>query len=279
MGALDPVTKGYLTLRPAAAARTLARLDSLDTRAIFEAMPQQLAVSVLQHMSPRSAARCLVALPPKTAAEILARAPVLGAVAVLRVLQRDQMKVLLAAMPRPAATRLQLRMRYPETSIGAFVDADVITLTPDHRVGDALRLFRRNGQHSGHTIYVLDERRYLAGVVDLGDLLSQRDRSLVKHLLKPATVVLNARAALQTVADHPAWLTHDSLPVVRRDGVFQGVLWRAHVMQEEQQLLTEVADRNESAATRSALADIFWIGVGAIFSGNTLTAERSKTDH
>jgi len=278
LGALDPVTKGYLTLRPAAAARTLARLESRDTREIFEAMPQQLAVTVLQHMNPRAAARCLAELAPKTAGEILARAPVLGAVTVLRVMQREQVKTLLAGMPKTAATRLQLRMRYPETTIGAFVDADVVTLAPDHRVADALRLFRRNGLHTGHTIYVLDERRHLAGVVDLGDLLGQRDRSLIQHLLKPAPVVLNARAALQMVADHPAWLSHDCLPVVSRDGVFQGVLWRAYVMEEEKQLLTEVADRNETAATRSALADIFWMGVGAIFSGSTVSGERSKTE-
>jgi magnesium transporter len=278
LSVLDPVTKGYLTLRPAAAARTLARLDSRDTRAVFEAMPQQLAVSVLQHMNPRAAASCLAELPVQTAAEILARAPVLTAVAVLRVLQRDQVKTLLAGMPRSAAARLLLRMRYQETLIGAYVDDDVITLRQDQRVGDALRLFRRTGQHTGHVIYVLDEHRHLAGVVDLGDLLGERDRGIIQRLMHPAPVVLNARAALQTVSDHPAWLTHDSLPVVNRDDVFQGVLRRSNVMLEEQQLLTEVADRNETATTRSALADIFWLGVGALFVRNTGQVEHSRSE-
>jgi magnesium transporter len=50
------------------------------------------------------------------------------------------------------------------------------------------------------------------------------------------------------------------------------------VMEEEQELLTEVADRNELATTRSALADIFWIGLGALFVGNTITAARDKAD-
>lgn len=56
---LDTITKGYLALRPADAAHTLARLDSRDTKAIFEVMPQQLAAKVLEHMTPQSASRCL----------------------------------------------------------------------------------------------------------------------------------------------------------------------------------------------------------------------------
>lgn len=239
---LDRVTKGYLALRPAAAAHTLARLDDRDTKAIFETMPHRLAAKVLQHMAPRSAGWCLTQLPTKTGGEILARTPVLAAVAALRLMERDQVKELLAAMPRHAAARLWLRLRYSERVIGAFVDADAVTLTLDLRVSDALRLLRRAGRRTGHTIPVLNERRLLAGLVDLTDLIGARDRSAIQSLMRPASVALNARAALHTATNHPAWLTHDSLPVTNRDGVFQGVLERSRVMEEEQQLVAEVTD-------------------------------------
>jgi Mg/Co/Ni transporter MgtE len=276
---LDPVTKGYLTLRPAAAARTLARLDTLDIKAIFEIMPRQLAANVLEHMTPGAAGRCLTQLAIKSGGEILARMPAPAAVAALRLMQRERSKELLAALPRPAAARLRLRLRYTETVIGAFADADVVTFTLDHRVGDALRLFRRAGQRTGQTIHVLDERRHLAGVVDLSELLGQQDRSMIQRVMRPATLVLNARSAIQTVSNHPAWLTHDSLPVVDRNGIFQGVLWRSKVMEEEQELLTEVAERNELATTRAALADIFWMGVGALLVGtNNDPAAHTKGD-
>jgi Mg/Co/Ni transporter MgtE len=266
---IDPLTKGYLSLRPASAARTLSHLDSRDIKAIFEAMPQQLAANVLEQMSPGTAARCLAQLAPKIGGEILSRVPAPVATAILRQMQRERMKALLATLPRPTAARLRLRLRYSETTIGAFVDADVITFTPDHRVGDALRLFRRAGQRTGQTIYILDERRHLVGAVDLGDLLGQRDRSLLQRALRPVTRVLSARGTIQSVSNHPAWLTHDNLPVVDRGGVFQGVLWRSKVMEEERELLSEVAERNEQTTTRAALADIFWIGVGALLIGNT----------
>ena len=78
------------------------------------------------------------------------------------------------------------------------------------------------------------------------------------------------------MTNHPAWLTHDSLPVVNRDDVFLGVLQRSKVMEGEQELLTEVAERNELATTRAALADIFWIGVGALFVSDAGPAGETK---
>ena len=86
---LDSITKGYLSLRPAAAAHTLARLDGRDAKALFEAMPRPLAAKVLEHMAPQSAGRCLAQLTAKTAGEILARTPVLAAAAALRIAVRE----------------------------------------------------------------------------------------------------------------------------------------------------------------------------------------------
>jgi len=264
---LDAVTKGFISLHPAAAARTLARLGEHDIEAIFSAMPQPLAARVLEHMAPGSASRCLLQLPSETASEILARTPLLAAVAALRLMDKTQVQGLLAPMPRPLAARLRLRLRFSETVIGAFVDEDVLTLSPEHRVADALRYYRHSGQRTGQTIAVLDQDRHLVGVVELGDILGATDRRLIQNLMHRPRLVLNARAALQTVARHPAWLTHDNLPVTNRNGVFQGVLRRTRVMEEGENLLAEVNERNELTTTRAALADIFWMAVGALFVG------------
>lgn len=264
---LDALTRGYLNLYPAAAARTLARLDNRDLQEIFQAMPPPLAANVLEHMAPGSALRCLQLLKNRPAGEILARIPAQPAVAILRLAPREQANTLLSVMPRATAARLRLQLRYPETVVGSFLDSEVLTLHPDHRVADALRLVRRNRQGPGHILYVLDDQRRLAGQVDLWDLLNERDRSLVQTIVRPVPVVLNARAAIQTVANHPAWLTNENLPVVNRTGVFQGVLPRSRVTDEEQNLIAEVSERNELSTTRTALADIFWLGLAALFAG------------
>lgn len=275
---LDGVTKGYLALHPASAARTLARLDSRDSAAALDAMPRQIAGEVVASMAPAPAARCLAVLPLGVAAEILNRTPLPAAVTVLRAMDEEQVRRLLAQLPRPKAARMRLRLRFSEWVIGTLVDEDVLTLTPDHRVGDALRLFRSSGQLNGQVISVIDMDRRLVGIVDIKDVLSNPDRRPIRTLMQPAAHVLSARAALQSVVDHPAWLTYDSLPVINRNGVFQGVLRRSRVVQEKAPLMREIAERNEQATTRTALADIFWLAIGALFAQSDRRDERGMRD-
>lgn len=275
---LDAVTKGYLTLHPASAARTLARLDSRDAAAALDAMPRHLAGQVVSSMAPAPAARCLAVLPLGVAAEILNRTGLTSAVTVLRAMDDTQVRRLLAQLPRPKAAQMRLRLRFSEWVIGALVDEDVLTLSPDHHVGDALRLFRSSTQLNGQTIIVVDKDRRLAGIVDLQDLLSNPDRRPVRKLMQPATHVLSARAALQSVVNHPAWITHDNLPVINRTGIFQGVLRRSRVMQEEAPLMREIVERNEQTTTRTALADIFWLAIGALIVHSERRNERSMRD-
>lgn len=275
---LDPVTKGYLTRRPDAAAISLLRLDERDMQSIFEAMPRLLAAKVLEHMPAASASRCLLNLTNKTVSEILANMPIPTSIAVLRHIHQAQVKELLEGMPRARAVRIRLGLRYAETVVGAHVDANVITLKPEDHVGDALRLYRREGQYTGHTIYVLDDQRHLAGQVFLNDLLNARDSGIVRRLMHPVPAVLNARATLQSIAKHPAWLTNDSLPVINRYRVYQGVFWRDKVLQKDQQLINNVSEHNELASTRAELADIFWMGVGALFVGGAALVEHNEEE-
>ena len=275
---LDPVTKGYLTRRPDAAAISLLRLEDRDMQGIFEAMPRLVAANVLEHMPAASASRCLSNLANKTVSEILAHMPIPAGIAVLRHMQHDQVKELLESMPRTMAMRLRIGLRYSETMVGAFVDANVITLTPEHHVGDALRLYRKQGQYTRDIIYVLNKHRHLAGQVYLNDLINARDRSIISRHMHPVPAVLNTRATLQSVAKHPAWLTNDSLPVTNRNSVFQGVLWRDKVMKKDQQLINNVTEQNELASTRAALADIFWMAVGALFVGGAASAEHNEEE-
>lgn len=275
---LDPLTKAYLTMYPATAVRTLLRLQQDDLEAVIEAMPRSVAAKVLEQMAPSSASRCVVNLPNKTVDEILTHMPLTSCVAVLRQMNHERVRELLERMPRTLAFSLRLRLRYSETVVGSYVDTDVVTLTPEQHVADALRLYRREGQHTGHTIYVLDPERHLTGEVHLSDLLGARDRSPIRRLMQPVPTILNVRAAFQSVTKHPAWLTNDSLPVVNRSDVYQGVLRRTRVMAKEQALINTVAEHSELASTRAALADIVWMVMGALFTGGMDSAKRKETE-
>ncbi len=275
---LDSVTKGYLSLRPASAAQTLVRLDDADIRAIFEALTPQLAVKVLEHMAPGSAARCLQLLPRKNIASILAHTPMQIALASLRLMNSKHVNEILGYMPTSRAAALRVRLRYTKMVVGAFVDSDVVTFSWDQHVSDALRLFRREGRRTGNAIIVLNEQHHVAGVVNLSDLLANRDRLPLRQILRPAVSVLQDRAGIQSVRDLPAWRLYENLPVVNRNGVFQGVLRRSKVMHNDIQESLEVNEQSETQATSSALADIFWTVFGSILFLSNDRAARNRLD-
>lgn len=265
---VDHLIEGYLERHPAAAARSLTRLDERDVAELIAASPAHLSAGVLAQMTPGMAVRCLEQLPPKTAAEIAASMPAQAAVARLRLMSRDRLRVLLSNLPRLSAARLRLHLRYPETAIGALIDTDVLTLGQELRVGDALHQIRHSRARQNHSLFVLDDRRHLTGMVDISDLLAQADRVPVFRIQQKLPVVFNVRTSIHAIDDHPAWLNHDALPVVNRSGTFQGVLQRAAVMREEQSLLTEVAEQRELATTRLALADLLWLTFASLFAGS-----------
>ena len=275
---IDPITRGYLTMLPQDAANTLQRLDERDRRDILDAMPRSVAGNLLEQMASAAASNCLAQLTSKTASEILALMPLPAVVSILRHLQSEQVRDLLGYMPRTLAMRMRLGLRYAESLVGAFVDVNAVTFSPEQSVGDALRLYRRNGKHTGQSVFVLEQQRYLAGAVYLDDLLSEKDRSTIRRIMQPAPVVLSARATLQSITHHPAWLTHDSLPVVNRDDVYQGVLRRERLAPKQQELINTVSDNTEIASTRAALADILWMAVGAMLIGGAGEKSRNEED-
>jgi magnesium transporter len=271
----DPLALGYLERHPRDAARSLAQLAEPDFVEVVGSLTPRLAALLLYHSEPAAATRCLARLPVTQAARLLVHLPVEFAAERLRNLVPERRRELLAAMPRTRAPRLRVLLRYAEGSIGAALSTDVLTLPQDIRVGEAVRLARRSADRLARSLYVLDPGFRLKGMVDVCRLLAEKDRAPLARILEPAPVVLYARAGLHTVEAHEAWVRHETLPVVNRQNVFQGVLPRAAVLRDDAGLLAEVSDYRDLATTQWALADVFWLAVTGLFAGG---ADRRPQD-
>lgn len=271
---LDLLTAGYMQLHPESAAKALARLGEREVGQFLAESPPRLAADVLTYLPPAFAARCLQRMAPDAAARIIARTPTEAAAEALRALERERMREIFEQLPRTTAARVRIRLRYPEGTVGSVVDADVLTLNVDMLVGEAVRLTRRAPDRLNHVIYVLDAQRRLRGSVDICDLLVEKDRVTVDRVMKRPEVVLHARTSLLSVENHPAWLTADSLPVVTRAGIFQGVLPRDMVVREESQLASEVSQQQQVGATQSALSDVLWLALSALFSSQPASKQK-----
>lgn len=88
-------------------------------------------------------------------------------------LPSDVIEDVFRALPFEEREQLRAAMSYPEDSVGALMDFDVITIREDVRLEVVLRYLRRLGELPDHTdqLFVVDRNEYLKGVLLLNRLL------------------------------------------------------------------------------------------------------------
>lgn len=227
---------------------------------------------------PAVSAEALIRLDVQLAADILFKMPNEAAVLVMRSMNRDIHHVFYRKMPRVAALRLRLQMRYPEALVGSLVDSEAITLQPDQRISDALKLIRGGKNRVSQQIYIVDKERHVLGYVDLTTLIANREWTPLSRISKNIPLLLNTRSPLHTAEELDAWLNFDSLPVVDRLGSFQGVLRKEAIIRVDHSLLRGISKEREFKRTYGALTDIFWLSVGSLLAPRNSQATFRKRD-
>ncbi len=226
MADAEDLTHTFLDAHPVEAARELATLPATDAAALFERVPPRLGGPVLAAMLPPTAARVLGALDNDHAMALLASVGVQPAVAVLRHIQEPRRARLIEGLSTTVAVASRLLLGYPEDSVGAWTDPDIIALPPDTTVGDAVARVRI-GTTDVARVYVIGPGERLLGSVDIATLLRAQESAQIGSVIVEPPAVLAAVAPLAGAATHRGWEQAVSLPVVERGDRLVGVLRRA----------------------------------------------------
>ncbi|MDR4651204.1 MAG: magnesium transporter [Nitrosomonas sp.] len=104
----------------------------------------------------------------------------------------------------PIAEREQLRaaMSYPEDSVGALMDFDVITVREDVRIEVVLRYLRRLEELPDHTdqLFVVDREEHLKGVLLISKILVSDPDTLVENVMSREIITLHPGDKAQDAA-------------------------------------------------------------------------------
>lgn len=226
--ALNPannrLTYEYLRNHPDDAARVLERLPAEAVAALFADTPVRLAAPVLAAMLPYTAGRCLALMAAPTAGALLSQCPTPRAGAMLRQLDDTKVEALLAHAPSAFALRVRRLRSYPDDTIGAWVDSDVIALSTRHSVGEAREHLAAHAERGFHRLYLIDERRRLRGAVDIAQLLQADPERTLATLSQPVSHSLSTRMSLEAARRHRGWTRHCAVPVLEPSGEFVGEL-------------------------------------------------------
>jgi magnesium transporter len=262
MAESDFLTNAYLAAHPDGAARVLEQLPDEEAAALFESAPVRLGAPVLSAMLPHTAARCVLRLETPRAAMLLAAVSFPSAAAILRNMPEPPRTLLLDAMPTATALGARALLGYPEDSVGACVDSEIIALPPDRRASDALEALRAARVVPSGPVFVVDAQRRPLGKVELPELVRAGAQERLDTLMVAAGDLLPAMTPLAGADTHRVWQDTDVVPVVERGGGLVGVV-RRNALRQAQGRRTLVTDPPAQSLT-GALVLGYWNAVSGL---------------
>lgn len=260
------LTLSFLRRHPESAAEILETLDTDTAAAFLQRVPPRLAAPVMAAMLPFYAARCLALAGEDFTAGLIPAMPAVAAAAVLRRLPLTLTERLLERIPARPAFRLRLLLRYPATTVGAWMEPGVPALPAGITVRDAWKRLREEAEALDRFLYVVDREQRLQGRLAAAELLRADHDMPIERLTVTVPHTLSARGDLAAVAEHAAWRECDPLPVLSRDGRFLGVAHYA-VLRHIETAALDARQGSVFGDTLMELMEAYWTGLSRVIEG------------
>lgn len=248
----------FMAAHPAEAARVLESLPSADAAALFASVAPRDAAGALGAMLPTAAARILSMMQEHDAARLVAESGIQHAVAIMRHVPHALRVRLLAALPAASAITAQMLLGFPEDTVGAWTDTDIVVVAASQSVHAALVQVRSLAQIDPDQVYVVDAEQRLAGCIGLAALLRADPDVLAGSIARPVAASLPAPMPLASARASPQWDRMQSLPVVDRERRLIGVLRRSALTRAQRTRIRREPQAASAGSVTGTLAGGYW---------------------
>lgn len=167
----------------------------------------------------------------------------------------------------------EMAQQFPEESVGRWLNHDILMVSQNTRVADALRLLRREAPDYTEVLYLVDRTGRWAGCTRINRLLSAQPHQNVAELKEEDYPSLNADDDMYEAAEEVERSSYIALPVLSKDGVLLGRLDVGTAMdllreQAENQLMASAGLAEDAdlfaPVKRSAQTRAVWLGINLI---------------
>jgi magnesium transporter len=167
----------------------------------------------------------------------------------------------------------EMAQQFPEESVGRWLNHDILMVSQNTRVADALRLLRREAPDYTEVLYLVDRTGRWAGCTRINRLLSAQPHQNVAELKEEDYPSLHADDDMYEAAEEVERSSYIALPVLSRDGVLLGRLDVGTAMdllreQSENQLMASAGLAEDAdlfaPVKRSAQTRAVWLGINLI---------------
>ena len=192
-------------------------LNSLDIEHLADALEEvepDFQATLVQNMPDEKVADVLEEMSPDEAADLLAEMP------------RERSEDLLELMEDEERDEVKLLLSYPDDSAGGLMTTDVVTVSPDLTVNQAIEAIRgfKDEVDSVVYVYVVDEEKHLLGAFSLSDLIFAPPRSRVRDFMHPRIVSANLLQKQDELAQVVSKYNLQAVPVVDDENHLMGMV-------------------------------------------------------
>lgn len=276
---VESVSGYFLQRHPQDAARVFEQFDPGLLGRYLEPLPPAVVARLFQYMSPSMVASCFITLDMEQAARILREMGVGKASIYLRRMKRKRREKLLEAMPTVYAGMLKLVLRYPDGSVGQYMDPDIVTVNEHIRVQSTIDLVRNNARKLKNEIYVVDDRHKLTGIIDIKDLITaDKNEPIMKIMSRPGRSI-PARSRVESVISAAGGNYGGVYPVIDQNNNFIGIFRHDHLLDMSERAGMTRSGETDIADGLFVIADLFWkVFLNLLVPGNDTREKRGRDE-
>lgn len=214
----------FLEEEPEAASLQLELEDPDKVAALFSRVSTRTVTRVIHKMLPVYGANVIERLRIDYVGELFSQMTNTDIAAVLRHLDNQNRTRLLGTLPARRQTACNLLISFPEYTVGAWIETDVLILDEQMEVYEALTRLRKRAYSETPDIMVLNRKRQVLGHVSVYELIRTPPSALVKSIMHGEQTTIHGLTRLEVAIALPVWEKQDAVPVVNRKREFVGIL-------------------------------------------------------
>lgn len=212
-------------IRPEDLAGWLEELSADERQQILGALEFDAAGIVLDDTTASIRAELVNKLEPEQLARIAETLPSDEAADLIGELDTEEIEEVLHCLDDRDERVIRGLLSYPEDSAGGIMTPDVVALTADATVDDAITYLRSADEGTvTAALYVVDDERHLLGFVRLRRLVTARSTSKLGNIMSDDVISVDVNADQEEVADQVDKYNFISIPVIDSDNRLLGAV-------------------------------------------------------
>ncbi len=213
-------------LYPADAAEIVGSLDEEHQKAIFERWAPDQSASAFLELEEGDQVDIAENLTLNAISEILNEMPADDAADLVADLSGDLAENLLKSVRSEVETEIRALLKYGEDTAGGLMIPEAVTLKKNMTAEEAIDELRRMAPNveSIYYIFVINDENQLVGVVSLRDLIIAPASAMIKDIMNPDVIYVEATADQEETAKLISKYDLLALPVVDGDNHLLGVV-------------------------------------------------------